>query len=80
SPRVRTTPMAEAIPSIPLGVINSYLLSNRIVDDTSAFINAPYIVAGNAESVLSGVGDRVYARGNFDSNHLVYGIFRQGKT
>jgi nucleoid-associated protein YgaU len=80
SPRVRTTPMAEAIPSIPLGAINSYLLSNRIVDDPATFKNAPYIVAGNAESVLSGVGDRVYARGNFDSAHTVYGIFRQGKT
>ncbi|MGV8920305.1 MAG: LysM peptidoglycan-binding domain-containing protein [Pseudomonas sp.] len=80
SPTVRSTPMAEAIPSIPLGAINAFLLSNRIIDDPEDFNKAPYIVAGNAESVLSGVGDRVYARGKFDSAHSVYGIFRQGKT
>jgi len=80
SPRIRTTPMAEAIPSIPLGAINSFLLSNRIVDDAADFQKAPYIVAGNAERVLSGMGDRIYARGKFDPTHSSYGIFRQGKT
>jgi nucleoid-associated protein YgaU len=30
--------------------------------------------------VVSGAGDRVYARGAFDESAPVYGIFRQGKT
>ncbi|WP_426142607.1 LysM peptidoglycan-binding domain-containing protein [Pseudomonas sp. DWP3-1-2] len=80
SPRVRSTPIVEAIPSIPLGAINAFLLSNRIVDDPAQFDEAPYIVAGNAERVLSGVGDRIYARGTFDPAHSMYGIFRQGKS
>ncbi|HEX8596249.1 MAG TPA: LysM peptidoglycan-binding domain-containing protein [Pseudomonas sp.] len=80
SPRVRSTPMVEAIPSIPLGAINTFLLSNRIVDDARQFDDAPYIVAGDNERVLSGVGDRIYARGTFDPAHNSYGIFRQGKT
>jgi nucleoid-associated protein YgaU len=80
SPRVRSTPMVEAIPSIPLGAINTFLLSNRIVDEPRQFDDAPYIVAGNTERVLSGVGDRIYARGAFDPAHTSYGIFRQGKT
>jgi nucleoid-associated protein YgaU len=80
SPQVRRTPMAEAIPAIPLEAINSFLLSNRIVDTPEAFQGAPYIVAGNAERVVSGAGDRVYARGAFDESAPVYGIFRQGKT
>lgn len=80
SPKVRSTPMAEAIPAIPLEAINSFLLSNRIVDDPEQFLSAPYIVAGNAERVVSGAGDRVYARGSFDESAPVYGIFRQGKT
>jgi nucleoid-associated protein YgaU len=81
SPHVRSTPVADAIPSIPLEAINSFLLSNRIVDRAEAFSSAPYIVAGNAERVLSGAGDVIYARGHFDP-HTVggYGIFRQGKT
>jgi len=80
SPHVRATPVAEAIPSIPLGAINAFLISNRIVDDASVFDTAPYIVAGNQERVLSGMGDRIYARGQFDPAHTVYGIFRQGKV
>lgn len=80
SPQVRSTPMAEAIPTIPLEKINSFLLSNRIVDSEAEFSGAPYIVAGNAERVVSGAGDRIYARGTFAPDQSVFGIFRQGKT
>ena len=80
SPKVRSTPMAEAIPAIPLEKINSFLLSNRIVDSDSEFAQAPYVVAGNAERVVSGAGDRIYARGSFADGQPVYGLFRQGKT
>ena len=80
SPTVRTTPMAEAIPTIPLEAINSFLLSNRIIDSAEQFQGAPYIVAGNAERVISGSGDRIYGRGTFEDDIPVYGIFRQGKT
>ncbi|MGH8352765.1 MAG: LysM peptidoglycan-binding domain-containing protein [Pseudomonas sp.] len=80
SPRVRSTPMAEAIPTIPLEAINSFLLTNRIVDTPEQFQGAPYVVAGNAERVVSGAGDRIYARGVFDAGQPVYGLFRQGKT
>ena len=37
SPKVRSTPMAEAIPTIPLEAINSFLLSNRIVNTPEEF-------------------------------------------
>jgi len=80
SPHVRSTPVAEAIPSIPLESINSFLLNNRIVDKAEDFNTAPYIVAGNAERVLSGMGDRIYVRGALDPDHSVYDIFRQAKT
>ncbi|WP_455920929.1 LysM peptidoglycan-binding domain-containing protein [Pseudomonas putida] len=80
SPHVRSTPVAEAIPSIPLQSINAFLLSNRILDDVDAFKQAPYIVAGQGERVVSGMGDRIYARGTFDPAHASYGIFRQGKV
>lgn len=80
SPQVRSTPVADAIPSIPLRSINSFLLSNRIIDKVEDFNKAPYIVAGDAERVLSGMGDRIYARGKFDPAQSVYGIFRQGKV
>jgi nucleoid-associated protein YgaU len=56
------------------------LLSNRIVDKVEEFDNAPYVVAGDAERVLSGTGDRIFARGHFDPDQPAYGIFRQGKV
>jgi len=80
SPHVRSTPMVQPIPTIPLEKINSFLLSNRIVDDAAEFEGAPYVVAGNAERVISGAGDRIYARGDFSGGQPAYGIFRQGKT
>ncbi|MFC3942450.1 peptidoglycan-binding protein [Pseudomonas gingeri NCPPB 3146 = LMG 5327] len=80
SPQVRSSPVAAAIPSIPLEKINAFLLSNRIVDSPEDFKKAPYILAGSNERVLSGMGDRIYARGAFDPTHSVYGLFRQGKV
>ncbi|MFJ3486663.1 LysM peptidoglycan-binding domain-containing protein [Pseudomonas sp. NPDC090202] len=80
SPRIRSTPIADAIPTIPLGAINAFLLNNRIMDTAEQFDDAPYIVAGNGERVLSGAGDRIYARGSFSPAHTSYGIFRKGKT
>ncbi|BBP73916.1 MULTISPECIES: LysM peptidoglycan-binding domain-containing protein [Pseudomonas] len=80
SPQVRSSPVADAIPSIPLEKINAFLLSNRIVDSPEDFKKAPYILAGSNERVLSGMGDRIYARGAFDPTHSVYGLFRQGKV
>jgi nucleoid-associated protein YgaU len=80
SPRIRSSPVADAIPSIPLGAINAFLLNNRIMDSDQQFTRAPYVVAGNSERVLSGAGDRIYARGGIDPMHTSYGIFRKGKT
>jgi nucleoid-associated protein YgaU len=80
SPQIRSTPMAEAIAPIPLEAINSFLLVNRIVDSQAQFEGAPYVVAGNAERVVSGAGDRVYARGHFAGAAPGYGIFREGKS
>ncbi len=80
SPTVRSTPMVSAIPTIPLEAVNSFLISNRILDRAEQFGAAPYIVAGNAERVISGSGDRIYGRGEFDEQMPAYGVFRQGKT
>lgn len=80
SPSVKRTPVAEAIPTIPLEKINSFLLVNRVVNDVAELESAPYVLAGNAERVVSGAGDRIYARGLPAAEHQVYGLYRQGKT
>lgn len=80
SPHVRSQPLAEAIPTIPLTAINSFLLGNRILSSQSQLDRAPYILAGEAERVIAGQGDRIYARGAFKPPLPGYIIFRQGKS
>ncbi|MCY1443806.1 hypothetical protein D9M71_602390 [compost metagenome] len=77
---MRSEPIAEAIPTIPLEKINAFLLSNRIVDSDGDFTSAPHVIAGDSERVVSGAGDRAYARGNSLAEEGNYGIFRQAKV
>jgi nucleoid-associated protein YgaU len=80
SPTVRSTPMAQAIPTIPLEAINSFLFNNRIVNNEQEFAAAPYVLAGAGESVVMGAGQSIYARGAFTEQQPSYGIYRQGRT
>src|SRR5690606_31916845 len=73
-------PMAEAIQTIPLEAINAFLNAGRIMDDAEQLEAAPYVIGGEAESVVAGAGNRVYARGEVDPNINAYGLYRRGKT
>jgi len=76
-PRIRVSPLVSAIPAIPLDAIASMLTTGRIVEqDTLAL--APHILAGTADRLIFGPGDQFYARGNWDNETVVYGIFREG--
>lgn len=79
SPKVRVLDADAAIPSIPLDEINSFLTRSRIVTDEQ-LEQAPYVVAGQSKRIVMGEGDRVYARGEFDPEIAVYGIYRKGDT
>ncbi len=77
-PRVRSQPLASAIPAIPLDAIASLLTTGRIVEaDTLAA--APHILAGTADRLIFGPGDGFYARGDWQGESTVYGIFRAGE-
>ena len=77
SPGIKVLPHAEAIPALPLDVINNFLSRNRVV--TQEEINAaPYVVAGFEKRLLSGVNDTFYARGQFDDTPA-YGLYRIGQ-
>src|SRR5690606_37547370 len=80
SPSVRSTPMAEAIPTIPLEAINAFLNAGRIMEDESELEAAPYVIGGEAESVVAGAGNRVYARGEVYDDVPAYGLYRRGKA
>lgn len=79
SPQVRITAIDSAIPAIPLEKINAFLTKSRVT--TKELIDAgPYVLAGSSRRLLTGPGDKLYARGEFTEDERVFGIFRPGKA
>lgn len=77
SPTVRSEPVDNAIPAIPLDRINAFLSRSRFVAP-GELEGAPYVVAGDKKHIVSGAGDRVYGRGQFSEDNRIYGIYRAG--
>lgn len=77
SPSVRVLPLADAIPSIPLDAINSFLSSSRVVGPQE-LEQAPYVLAGGRDRLIVGKGDFLYARGEFSDEVQSYGVYRRG--
>lgn len=79
SPQVRTEALESAIPAIPLEKISAFLSKSRIVS-TSDLEAAPYVIAGEDRRIISGAGDKMYARGDFSGSNKVFGIYRPGEV
>lgn len=79
SPQIRVLDAGEAIPTIPLDKINNFLSRSRIVTQEE-LDRAPHVVSGEAKRLVLGKGDRLYARGTFDEDISVYGVYRKGET
>lgn len=77
-PGMRISDLSEAIPTIPLSEIESFLNRNRVVQPGD-LETAPYILIGREGHLLTGVGDQVYARGNFGQSKI-FGVFRPDKV
>ncbi|MGM0768286.1 MAG: LysM peptidoglycan-binding domain-containing protein [Pseudomonadota bacterium] len=76
SPKVRSEAIDTPIPAIPLDAISSFLSETRIVSPED--INgAPYVLEGEDGRIITGAGDRVYARGEKPADRV--GIFRRSK-
>lgn len=78
SPKVRSTPIDTPVPTIPLDAIQSFLGKTRIVGE-DVLDTAPYVLQGRDGRIMSGAGDRVYARGNA-ANNKVMGVFRRSQA
>ncbi len=75
SPTVRELPLETAIPTIPIDAIRQFLTRSRIVSEDE-LDHAPYIVQSADEHLITGAGDRVYARGGLDRAR--YSVVRPG--
>lgn len=79
SPAIRTESSLDAIPTIPLQAINSFLMKNRMLSDSKQLKDKPYVVGGENGSVVSGAGSKVYVKGKLPENETGFGLFRQAK-
>lgn len=79
SPEVRVLDNDGAIPAIPLEAIDKFLSRSRILS-AAEIEAAPHVVSGEAQRLVLGKGDRLYARGTFDPEVPTYGIYRKGET
>lgn len=78
SPSVRIEPLGDAIPAIPLDAINNFLSRSRVVLN-GELDSAPYVLMGAEKHIVLGAGDQLYARGSFDGDEKVYGVYRRGQ-
>jgi len=76
---IRVLPLEEPIPAIPLNAISPFLSGSRIVNP-GVLDEAPYVIGGSQNHVITGSGATMYARGSLDSKSSIYGIFRKGKV
>jgi hypothetical protein len=77
SPQIREESLDKAIPTIPLGAIQQFLTRALVVGEDE-METAPYIVQSAGEHVITGVGDRVYARGIENDSYSTYDIYEPG--
>lgn len=78
SPRVRSQGLDQAIPTIPVDVIEPFLIKPRIVTKKE-LENAPYILSSLDRHLINASGNTVYARGLADEGDVRYNIFRPGR-
>jgi hypothetical protein len=79
-PRVRVEPLAaEAIPTIPLKVIEPFL-ARPLVIERGGLDNAPYIAATQEGRFNIGAGARAYAFGLADTKETLWQVYRPGNA
>jgi hypothetical protein len=79
SPTARMTPLETAVPTIPYDAIGQFLKYPRIVTREELDRSA-YIVASSEDRLVSGTGNKVYARGLEDDTATRYAIVRRGEV
>jgi len=79
SPNMRADDLDNAIPSIPLDSIRPFLSENIVIDTEHDVKSSPYVISGDERRIISGVGDQIFARGDFGSDKR-FSVYRKGET
>ena len=78
-PRIRTSPIDQAIKLIPTDAIAQFLTSPRVVNKKDLELS-PYVIDFAGEHIIAGAGDRVYVRSIPNPESLGYTIYRAGEA
>ena len=79
SPTVREVDEKEAIPTIPVDAIRTFLSRPLVINDEKEFDSLPYIVSSYDQHLVAGQGNRVYIKGlSEDSAQRTYSVYRKG--
>lgn len=70
--------VAGSIPAIPLSAIEAWLDRNVIVNPDD-YRTTPYVLASKSKNILTGAGNKIYAKGIPLIVGQRYGVYRQGE-
>ncbi|MBS1201571.1 MAG: peptidoglycan-binding protein [Chromatiaceae bacterium] len=79
SPRVRTSSLKEAVPTIPIAALAPFL-TQPFVAESDNIRRAPYVVGFPDEHIVAGIGDSVYVRRIDDKVNQRFQILRPGEV
>lgn len=78
STQTTTVNLAGSIPAIPLSAIEAWL-DRTIIVSPDDFKSTPYVLASKNKNLITGAGDKIYARGVPLIIGQRYGVYREGE-
>jgi len=77
SPHARVEKLGKAITTLPKSVIAPFLYRPFFITDDE-LDDAPYVIANYGNHIISGTGDRIYARGIENASVAEFNVVRKG--
>jgi len=77
SPRIRSKPISQAIPTIPMNIVHPFLSRPQVVGPDE-LNQAPYVVAFADEHIIGGYGNRMFVRSIGEGAPTAYTVLRSG--
>jgi hypothetical protein len=77
SPQIRSTPIDQAIPTIPMNAVRQFLSRPQVVGSDLA-ASAPYVVAFADEHIVGGYGNQILVRAVPEGAPTAYTLLRAG--
>ena len=79
TPKIRATPLDQAIPTLPIDAIKQFVSQPRLLAERD-LQGAGYVVASAGDHLIGGIGDQIYVRALPPGKNTSFAIYRTGKT